>query len=430
MSVRNSGKQRADPSGPTSSNQQKGAMVPFPVNPSSTAPLVSKFQVLGTIPKPYNSVLASQPKPVDPFGCVQTVNPRPNTSQNSPYIPISQQNLFHIEPHMKFKEDPVRLAAQFFPPGWHFLPMATFKNLAYYKDILVQTESVFIKPIYDRNDSSKAIYHSLYIKQIIVMADWGNHPSDLKQLDNQDLQFNYYDYIEAWDNIFLYQTQSFGHSWFVQFDQKFKSHFPVWFNRWWSRHGSDLEIFPQELENAVTHFSCKCPHNPQFDSVPITLQFVSKYKVPWILKWQYEMHTPTIEIEFKSDINPSSATTSICSVPTVVRLFFIKWWDKIDVSKIVGYVLKEFPIKSVTPVRSIPTKGSSSKSKEVTAGSGLFDVSDIQNCSAAELKLIAQALHRRTEKLQEEASASSSNSVNEDEEQFTVNLQDAQDPFA
>lgn len=61
---------------------------------------------------------------------------------------------------------------QYFPPGWHFAPFSPYKSLHFYKDILVQTESVQIKAIYDRTDQTKVIYHSLYIKKIIIMSEW------------------------------------------------------------------------------------------------------------------------------------------------------------------------------------------------------------------------------------------------------------------
>ena len=98
---------------------------------------------------------------------------------------------------MTNKNDPIKLATQFYPPGWYFKPDSPKKSLPYYKDILININSISVKAIYDRNDQTKVIYHSIYIIQIISMADWGSSPSDLQTLPNHDTSYNYYDYMKA-----------------------------------------------------------------------------------------------------------------------------------------------------------------------------------------------------------------------------------------
>ncbi|WP_431164074.1 hypothetical protein, partial [Flagellimonas beolgyonensis] len=73
------------------------------------------------------------------------------------YSERMEYHLFFIEDFMKPPNNPVKLATQFFPPGWHFIPSAPFKTLSYYKDILLQTDSVTIKPIFDRRDETKIL---------------------------------------------------------------------------------------------------------------------------------------------------------------------------------------------------------------------------------------------------------------------------------
>ena len=136
-----------------------------------------------------------------------------------------------------------------------FIPFAPYKSLSYYKDILIQTDFIVIKPILDRKDDTKVLYHSLYIKQIISQTEFCDHPSDLHLVENN--HFCYYDYIEAWSKVFLYQNQTFSHSWFIQFDHKFKSQIPLWFTLWWSRFGPSNAIIPDQLKAQVTHFSKK-----------------------------------------------------------------------------------------------------------------------------------------------------------------------------
>ena len=193
-------------------------MIPFPAAPAAPVNVVNRFQSLGPIPtqKPYSLALDSKPKqtnpldPYDPINVVGLINlggtsidiclpePRP-IHTNYPiqksyteYVPKPDpDNLFFIEPHMTNKKDPVKLAAQFFPPGWHFKPDNPEKSLPFYKDILVSTNSISVKAIYDRNDQTKVIFHSIYIIQVISMADWRSHPSDLQTLPNHDTPYNY-----------------------------------------------------------------------------------------------------------------------------------------------------------------------------------------------------------------------------------------------
>ncbi|KAM2998063.1 hypothetical protein FF2_039764 [Malus domestica] len=56
--------------------------------------------------------------------------------------------------------------------------------------------------------------------------------------------------------------------------------------------------------------------------------FMAKYKVPWIMKWNYEVETGE-----------------------VYRSRSVKWWDKFNHQKIINLVISEFPI---TPALAIP----------------------------------------------------------------------------
>ena len=177
----------------------RGAIVPHPVSPVHPVDLVNRYQILGQIPRPFNRVLASKPPSFDPFGPLDNskfTQKFPSFSQSSSeYTFNSEVNLVLVESFMNPKNDPVKLAAHYFPTWWHFIPFAPFKPLSYYKDILIQTDSVVIKPIHERRDDSKVLYHSLYSKQFISQTEFSDHPSDLHFVNNN--QLCYYDYIEA-----------------------------------------------------------------------------------------------------------------------------------------------------------------------------------------------------------------------------------------
>ncbi|KAM1332896.1 hypothetical protein COP1_008882 [Malus domestica] len=59
---------------------------------------------------------------------------------------------------------------------------------------------------------------------------------------------------------------------------------------------------------------------------------MAKYKVPWILKWNYEVE-----------------------IGEVYRLRSVKWWDKFNPQKIINMVLLEFSITQAPAIPAQPT---------------------------------------------------------------------------
>ncbi|KAI8547564.1 hypothetical protein RHMOL_Rhmol07G0206100 [Rhododendron molle] len=225
-------------------------------------------------------------------------------------------NLFSIE-----------LVKAFFPPGWHFILAHPDKTLSFYNDILLNHQSVLIKPITDKRDSNKVIYHSIYIHNIVSLDEWGN-PSLLKKLPDHSIQYNYYDYIESWFKILLHENDKFTHSWFVQFDHKFKSVIPSWFARWWHQYGAIPDILPAELNNQVNMFSTMFKVNQHTSQFPVLMLFMIKYKVPWIVKWKYQLFNNIVS-----------------------RQYLVKWWGQYNHQKIINQVQLEFPTTVKTPAQ-------------------------------------------------------------------------------
>ena len=297
--------------------------------------------------------------------------------------------------------------------------------MSYYKDILFQTESVFIKPIYDRRDESKVLYHSFYIKQIISQDKWGNHPSDLQLLETSNQHFNHYDYIEAWDKVFLYQNESFSHSWFVQFDQKFKSQIPLWFTDWWNTFGPVKDIMPEALLQQMRHFiKNRINKNPDYAGYE-DLHFFSKYKIPWITKWQFKIATPIDDTTtLHTDGSRTALVTQHDGIKCVARVHYVKWWDKFNINRIAGQVQLEFPIVNPKPEK---------KCEEASTTS--LDVSSIDKMSTTELNKLLKAIQQRTGSLKNEDSKEKSVTDSQGSSQNSVTnpygdeFQDAQDPY-
>ncbi|KAI5329174.1 hypothetical protein L3X38_028571 [Prunus dulcis] len=285
----------------------------------------NRFSPLGSTVTParpnYQSALVSS---YDPFQLPPTASPisSPSFAKSSPYVLRNTSNLVIIDSHIPTSMSPAQIAAFHFPPGFHYLPHSPYKSLKFYREILHETKSVEIKPIRDKTDPTKIIYHSLYIHQILHPKSWGSRPHELRTLPSK-YQYNYADYVEAWYYIFLHQTPEFSHSWFINFDNKFKNtELPYWFLHWWDTHGPKSDIIPSAVHELISYFTqkYKLPERDLF--FPIDLLFFTKYKLPWIMKWNYKVDWET---RFFS------------------RQFFVKWWDRFEVHRITDYVYKDFP---------------------------------------------------------------------------------------
>ena len=79
--------------------------------------------------------------------------------------------------------------------------------------------------------------------------------------------------------------------------------FPLWFIRWWTQFGSAIEIFPAPLKDCFLNFSTRLKTDTHGAKFTPLLYFIRKYKIPWILKWQYA----------KDD-------------DVLARCWYVKWW--------------------------------------------------------------------------------------------------------
>ncbi|KAG6629552.1 hypothetical protein CIPAW_14G092000 [Carya illinoinensis] len=231
-------------------------------------------------------------------------------------------NLFYIESNRSIDTDPYKIATRYFPPNFHWIPENPAKNLQFYSSILIHTDSLTIKPIYNKTDDSKLIYHSAYILRFITKEDWGTHPSTSKKLCDSEITYNYYDYIDAWFRFMLFQTPDMSHSWFFNFDKNFRGKIPLWFNKWWHQFGLIPDIFPEELQRAYKSFiqAISSKLDAYESKFPYCIHFSKRFKLPWILKWSYEKNGDILH-----------------------RFAFVKWWDRFPhMANMINTISKEF----------------------------------------------------------------------------------------
>jgi hypothetical protein len=271
-----------------------------------------------------------------------------NAKTVSPYVPLYAEKLFYIEFFHRGITNPLSLIKGYFPIHptdgiqQHFSPSDPYKTIHFYQNILQQEGSVVIKSIYDKFHDKKLLYHKIEIVKFTSMRQWGD-PFSTKPLQGHSIQYSYYDYIDAWYKILLYQFDDMSHFWFVQWHEKYKfikpeCQPPMWFIKWWSKHGSQAKIIPDTLWNtkiptkpddppvsthtlkeALSHFikMYKCTeYNNKF---PPILLLCAKYKVPWIVKWSYQIKDHTL-----------------------IRNFSVKWWDSYNRDRIIKFVFDDF----------------------------------------------------------------------------------------
>ena len=185
------------------------------------------------------------------------------------------------------------------------------------------------------------------------MRQWGDSWKT-KPLQGHSFEYSYYDYIDAWYKILLYQFDDMSHSWFIQWHHKYnfikpECQPPMWFIKWWSKHGSQAEIIPDTLWNttiptkhddpplsthtlkqALLHFIKMFKYSEYNSRFSPILLFYAKFKVPWIVKWSYQIKDHTL-----------------------IRNFVVKWWDTFDRDRIIKFVYDEFP--KVNQVKDKPS---------------------------------------------------------------------------
>ena len=255
------------------------------VKKESVSPLeiVNRYTHLGTIPRPnYSSVLAT---PYDPYAMTTVNQPvktiYPKASNASQYVKKqSVQNLFSIEPNRAPITDPFPLATSYFPPQFHWILEHGEKTVQYHSDILHHENSITIKAITNKINTTKIIYHSVFLNHFISEEMWGPNLAATRRLPKSPIPYSYYDYITAWFRFMLHQNENMSHSWFVNFDKDFNSEFPLWFIHWWSQFGSSVEMFPAPLKDSFQNFTLRFridAHGAKFTPL---LHFIKKYKVP------------------------------------------------------------------------------------------------------------------------------------------------------
>jgi hypothetical protein len=138
------------------------------------------------------------PKPTVTYSTALTIafDPFINPPQKPriPFVKIEQpfayarsayfQHLFYVELSIASVRDPKPVGALLFPPCFHWVPEHCLKDLSYSTNILKEVKSAHFKPIFDKMDTTKLLYHIVYFDTIISLKRIG-----VITLPNQEEQF-------------------------------------------------------------------------------------------------------------------------------------------------------------------------------------------------------------------------------------------------
>ncbi|KAH1162095.1 hypothetical protein GYH30_000820 [Glycine max] len=228
-------------------------------------------------------------KPSQPL-TQQESTPQPSNSY------ISKNKFFNVlqmEPEY-WDKNPFKATAKVFPPGFHYRPTATNKTRKFYEFILIDTNLVSIKHFKDPKDPNLNTHSTIQILKVI---------------------YNYWDYIDAWTNVFWHQNSKFKHSWLIYFKNNTVYNFPNWFLQWWNYFGPTPQIFPEEVQQGFQQFTKL--FNSKESRIPADLKYFSSCALSWIFSWQYRYGKAENSKQY----------------PPLQRHAFVKWWSQFDTSK-------------------------------------------------------------------------------------------------
>ena len=246
-----------------------------------------------------------------------------------PYTPnsLSDETVLWIEPSdEQWMTDPWEIKRRYLttqqsPPH--------FDQYRYiYEQILVETGAVEIKhTLHDANKTASPIQFSkMVIRNIMPIATWGIHPHTTRDIDlrNKQTKYSYWDYIDAFTQVFYYQNPIKNHSWFIRITSDvLKTDVPSWFLVWWDKFGLSLDILPESVRTefdewhvAYSRAYSYLNKNRELSIRKAIVHFSIRFSIPWIWKW-----------DFACDYQNK--------IPRLKRIYFIKWWDKMDLKDLI-----------------------------------------------------------------------------------------------
>lgn len=319
----------------------------------------------------------------------------------------------------QWMEDPWYLKQRYLD---HYMaPIPTGKDRIYYENILRLTESCEIEH-FKANNSLQIIYSKIYIKKVITIKEWGisTHSNREFARGSNMIQFNYWDYINAFNKAFWYENEKRKHSWWIKFNPEIfaKKRFPNWIFRWWQNHGATMEILPDPYKGLFTEWVNNTPYisaySKEYIAETAMLFFFMQFGIPWIWKWNL------------------SAGLNQSNIPCLKRKFYSKFWQKLlkidkETNVAYGQELEEIIQKTINE-----DKANKVQKEEHTPFSEVFQkikrTQPLQNTEEMVAAYIEEMKRGFMQHFKEDVETTSNTSQSTDENTFTCLAGESQDP--
>ncbi|KAL5193846.1 polyprotein [Glycine soja] len=179
------------------------------------------------------------------------------------------------------------------------------------------TNSVSIKHFKDPKDPNLNTHSTIQILKVMQPRHYGSNLNQPKKISApfDPVGYNYWDYIDAWTNVFWHQNSKFKHSWLIYFKNNNVYNFPNWFLQWWNYFEPIPQIFPEEVQQGFQQFTKL--FNSKESRIPADLKYFSSFALSQIFSWQYRY----------------GKTENSKQYPPLQRHAFVKWWSQFDTSK-------------------------------------------------------------------------------------------------
>ena len=144
--------------------------------------------------------------------------PPPPKNANSYIYKNKFSTVLQMEPKF-WDKNPFKVTSKAFPIGFHFRPNATNKTRIFYEFILIDTNSVSIKHFKDTNDPNLNTHSTIQILKVLQPKQFGTNLNQPKNFSApfDPIGYTYWDYVDAWMNVFWLQNNKFKHSWLIYF---------------------------------------------------------------------------------------------------------------------------------------------------------------------------------------------------------------------
>ncbi|KAL5127898.1 polyprotein [Glycine soja] len=282
------------------------------------------------IQKAKQTKTACNQKPSQPL-TQQESTPQPNNSY------ISKNKFFNVlQMELEYwDKNPFKATAKVFPPGFHYRPTATNKTRKFYEFILIDTNSVSIKHFKDPKDPNLNTHSTIQILKVMQPRHYGSNLNQPKKFSApfDPTGYNYWDYIDAWTNVFWHQNSKIKHSWLIYFKNNTVYNFPNWFLQWWNYFRPIPQIFPEEVQQGFQQFTKL--FNSKESRILADLKCFSSFALSWIFSWQYrygktensKQYPPLQRHAFVNKIKHSwliyFKNNTVYNFPN----WFLQWWN-------------------------------------------------------------------------------------------------------